>query len=113
MVSGFAGVRPLVRSGAKSRDTKSLIRDDEVEFDPSSGLISILGGKWTTYRLMAQKTIDRVLEHLGSPAVECVTAGHRLFGSQGYGPAYWPTLVDSHRIPEASAQHLAGKFGTA
>ncbi|MCU1236276.1 MAG: FAD-dependent oxidoreductase [Candidatus Solibacter sp.] len=113
MVSGFAGVRPLVRCGGKSRDTKSLIRDDEVEVDPASGLISILGGKWTTYRLMAQKTIDRVQEQLGAPARECVTAGHRLFGSQGYSAGYWRTMANVHGIPEATAQHLAGKFGMA
>jgi len=46
MVSGFAGVRPLV-SAPGIKDTKKLIRDDEVEFDTESGMISILGGKWT------------------------------------------------------------------
>jgi len=43
-----------------------------VEFDPESGLISILGGKWTTHRLMGQETIDKVQEYLG----ERVTASH-------------------------------------
>jgi glycerol-3-phosphate dehydrogenase len=59
IVSGFAGLRPLVRSG-NTTDTAALIRDDEVEVDPDSGLISILGGKWTTYRLMAERTINRI-----------------------------------------------------
>src|SRR5262249_11219409 len=53
VVSGFAGVRPLVTLPGVT-DTKKLIRDDEVEFDAGSGLISILGGKWTTHRLMGQ-----------------------------------------------------------
>jgi glycerol-3-phosphate dehydrogenase len=51
MVSGFAGARPLVSRG--TGDTKRLSRDDELEIDPRSGLISIMGGKWTTYRAMA------------------------------------------------------------
>jgi glycerol-3-phosphate dehydrogenase len=75
IVSGFAGLRPLVRSG-NSRDTSSIIRDDEVEVDPETGLISILGGKWTTYRLMAEKTIDHV-----SPG-GCVTRTTPLAGSR-------------------------------
>src|ERR1700733_894367 len=47
IVSGFAGARPLVSVGG-SRDTKKLARDHEVELDAQSGLISIMGGKWTT-----------------------------------------------------------------
>src|SRR5262249_1759954 len=40
--------------------TSELIRDDEIEVDARSGLISILGGKWTTYRSMAERTIDHI-----------------------------------------------------
>ena len=57
IVSGFAGMRPLVASGS-ARGTKELIRDHEVEVDSSSGLISVLGGKWTTYRAMAEDAIE-------------------------------------------------------
>src|SRR5262249_34121202 len=59
VVSGFAGIRPLVQS-RNSMETSKLIRDDEVEVDGRSGLISILGGKGTTYRLMGEKTVGRV-----------------------------------------------------
>ena len=59
IVSGFAGLRPLVRT-AGNTTTSELIRDDEIEVDARSGLISILGGKWTTYRRMAEKTIDHI-----------------------------------------------------
>jgi glycerol-3-phosphate dehydrogenase len=76
IVSGFAGVRPLIARGAAA--TKRLVRDDEMEFDARTGLISILGGKWTTYRLMAEKTIDRVQQYLGMPAGGCATRDHRL-----------------------------------
>ena len=80
IVSGFAGVRPLIRRG--SEQTKGLVRDDEVEIDGRSGLISILGGKWTTYRMMAEKTIDRVQQSLGVPVGGCVTRTHRLAEEQ-------------------------------
>jgi glycerol-3-phosphate dehydrogenase len=75
MVSGFAGIRPLVAGGGK---TSSLIRDDEVETDPRTGLISILGGKWTTHRRMAEKTIDEVQRSLGLTVGGCVTRDTRL-----------------------------------
>ena len=48
-------MRPLVAAGDE-HGTKELIRDHEVEVDERSGLISILGGKWTTHRLMAEDT---------------------------------------------------------
>src|SRR5437899_7115039 len=63
--------------------------------------------------LMAEKTTDRVQQHLGAPAGDCVTASHLLFGSEGYSAMYWRTLASAHSIPEASARHLAGKFGMA
>jgi len=80
MVSGFAGIRPLLNA-KNARDTKTLVRDDEVEFDPHTGLISIMGGKWTTYRLMAERTIDRVQEFLGGPVTACPTRDYPLAGS--------------------------------
>src|SRR5215831_1746687 len=110
VVSGFAGIRPLVQS-RNSMETSKLIRDDEVEVDPRSGLISILGGKWTTYRLMAEKTIDRVQAALGLAVGGCATRNARLAGSEGYHADYWRELMEGG-LPEPTARHLAHKFGT-
>ncbi len=112
VVSGFAGVRPLV-SAQGIKDTKKLIRDDEVEFDAESGMISILGGKWTTHRLMGQETIDKVQEYLGGPLIPAKTQEHPLSGSAGYRLDYWETLGTDFHLPAATAQHLAHKYGTA
>lgn len=111
IVSGIAGARPLV-SRSDSRDTKALARDHEIEVDSASGLISILGGKWTTYRAMAEDTIDAVQKHLGVPKTECPTTDHRLAGSEGYRPDYFESLVREYGISQESARHLAEKFGT-
>jgi len=111
IVSGFAGLRPLVSSGANG-ETKRLIRDHEVELDPASGLISILGGKWTTYRAMAEDTIDHVQRYLGASVIDSPTRQHPLCGSENYSAEYWRTLMTGHRVSESSARHLAGKFGT-
>lgn len=57
VLSVFAGIRPLVRSGAGSR-TAALSRDHVVHID-NSGLITICGGKWTTYRKMAEDCVNQ------------------------------------------------------
>jgi len=111
IVGGFAGVRPLVSQG-KGAKTKKLIREHEVEVDRESGLISVLGGKWTTYRAMAEDAINAVQQQLGLPIGGCVTREHHLSGSEGYSDAYSQTLVASYGVPEATARHLAEKFGT-
>jgi glycerol-3-phosphate dehydrogenase len=112
VVSAYAGIRPLVAS-AEVSETKKLIRDDEVEFDDGSGLISILGGKWTTHRLMGQETIDKVQEYLESTAVSpSPTLERPLAGSEGYAIDYWRTLAERFGVSAPTAQHLAQKYGT-
>jgi len=111
IVSGFAGARPLVSAGG-SRDTKKLARDHEVEVDARSGLISIMGGKWTTHRAMAEDTISAVQKSSGRAATPGVTLDHPLYGSAGYTPKYWQLLVRDYKLPEQTAKHLSQKFGT-
>jgi glycerol-3-phosphate dehydrogenase len=57
VLSVFAGLRPLVSSGGEEK-TAALSREHTVQVSPS-GLVTIIGGKWTTYRKMAEDTIDR------------------------------------------------------
>jgi glycerol-3-phosphate dehydrogenase len=56
ILSTFAGIRPLVNSGAGS--TAALSRDHTIHIDPN-GLVTITGGKWTTYRKMAEDCVDQ------------------------------------------------------
>jgi len=56
------GLRPLL---AGDGEPSSLSREDRVEVDPSRSLVSILGGKYTTYRRVAERAVDRVEEILG------------------------------------------------
>lgn len=110
IVSGLSGLRPLV-AAASGGGTKELIRDHEVERDAASGLISILGGKWTTHRLMAEDAIDAAQRALGGPVTPCLTKQQSLAGSEGFSDGYWKTLA-SRGVTEATARHLADKFGT-
>jgi len=111
ILSGTAGMRPLV-SAAGTRKTSKLARDHEVELDAKSGLISIMGGKWTTYRAMAEDTVNAVQKQLGMGISEAKTKDHRLAGSEGYTPEFSGRLAEAFSLGANTAQHLARKFGT-
>jgi len=112
IVSGFAGIRPLVGSTSDG-DTKKLARDDVIEMDPTSGMISIMGGKWTTHRAMAEDTVNCMQQVLGVPQTDSQTRHHVLYGGEGFTDDYWKKLCREYRVSEGTARHLASKFGTA
>lgn len=78
VLSVFVGLRPLVKH-AGTAATKSLSRDHTLVVS-SAGLVTITGGKWTTYRKMAQDTISRAAEVGGLPKRSCVTETLHLRG---------------------------------
>src|SRR5277367_4513302 len=112
IVSGFAGARPLVSDGG-TESTKKLARDDVMEVDEASGLISIMGGKWTTHRAMAEDTINAVQKALGVPVTESPTRSHVLHGGEGFTSDFWEKLTADYQISKETAHHLASKSGTA
>jgi glycerol-3-phosphate dehydrogenase len=112
ILGGFAGVRPLLTSG-KTKNTRKLARSHEVELDAQSGLISIMGGKWTTYRAMAQDAINTVQKYLGIPISKCPTLNHPLVGSLGFSEDCWQTLQKLYALPENTAKQLARRYGTS
>ena len=71
VLSVFAGIRPLVRSSAATT-TAQLSRDHVVHID-RSGLVTICGGKWTTYRHMAEDCVDQAATLAQLPDRTCVT----------------------------------------
>src|SRR5947209_4903717 len=78
VLSVFAGIRPLVRSGG-SITTAALSRDHVIHID-TSGLMTITGGKWTTYRHMAEDCVDQAAT-LGQLAdAVCVTHHLKIHG---------------------------------
>lgn len=78
--SVFVGIRPLVRS-ARTSVTSVLSRDHSIEVNKDSQLITILGGKWTTYRKMAEDVVDRAISVGGLPSVACRTQQLPLHGA--------------------------------
>jgi len=70
--SVFAGIRPLVRA-AEAADTAALSREHAIVIDPDSGLLTIVGGKWTTYRRMAEDVVDQASALGGLEPQPCPT----------------------------------------
>ena len=112
IVSGFAGARPLVSAGDGGA-TQKIARDDVIEIDAKSGLISIMGGKWTTHRAMAEDTINAVQKALGVAVSESLTRAHVLQGGEGFTSDLWEKLIRMYPVSKETAHHLAAKFGTA
>lgn len=78
VLSCFAGLRPLVSAG-KGKRTSSLSRDHTIHVS-RSGLITITGGKWTTYRKMAEDVINEAMGIGGLEERSCVTMDLKLHG---------------------------------
>ncbi|HUP80077.1 MAG TPA: glycerol-3-phosphate dehydrogenase/oxidase [Pirellula sp.] len=77
-LSMFAGIRPLVMLD-QGKSTATLSRDHAIEISPS-GLLTITGGKWTTYRQMAEDCIDHAIESFGFTVRPSATHELRLHG---------------------------------
>ncbi len=78
--SVFVGIRPLVRMPDVS-NTASLSRDHTIVIDQRSQLLTIAGGKWTTYRKMAQDAVDRAAAVGGLTAAPCRTTDLSIHGA--------------------------------
>ncbi len=90
VLSIFTGIRPLVRSGA-DRNTASLSRGHTIEID-ASGLLTITGGKWTTYRHMAEDAVDQASRIADLESRPSVTENLSINGPQ---PSSDPELLHS------------------
>ena len=117
----WTGLRPLLAPvegrHRMSERTADLSRRHTVRTSPG-GMVTVTGGKLTTYRKMAEDTVDAVVGALGRRSLRCVTKDLRL---RGAGPG-------SHAVPQAGggdpsvgaptsaaasvATHLAGRYGT-
>jgi len=78
ILSVFSGLRPLVTG--KSATTSKLSREHHIDTSPT-GLITVAGGKWTTYRRMAEDTLDFAIKNGMLPQKPCITDGVKLHGA--------------------------------
>ncbi len=78
VLSVFAGIRPLVRAGG-SGNTAALSRDHTIRIE-ETGLVTVCGGKWTTYRRMAEDCVNQAATLARLPEKPCVTYDLRIHG---------------------------------
>ncbi|CAD7089448.1 unnamed protein product [Hermetia illucens] len=111
VLSAWSGIRPLV-SDPNKEDTQSLARNHIVHVSPSK-LITIAGGKWTTYRAMAEHTIDAAIKacNLKPMKAESQTATMKIEGAHGWTPTMYIRLVQDFGLECEVAQHLATSYG--
>lgn len=114
----YAGLRPLVGTGSENGgDTYSASRRAEIvdheKPDGIAGLISALGGKWTTSRRVAERAVDLALHKLGRPRRPCRTARTPLPGAPpGPRKIFLAAARAQHpALPGDVIDHLAGNYG--
>jgi glycerol-3-phosphate dehydrogenase len=79
VLSVFAGLRPLAAPREDGHATKEISRDHKL-FVNGSGLVTITGGKWTTYRKMAEETVDKVIAVGALAPAGCITKELKVHG---------------------------------
>lgn len=131
VLAAWSGIRPLVRD-PKARNTESLVRNHLVTVS-DSGLLTCAGGKWTTYRQMAEETIDEAIKLYnlhpgpvsGGPNISgtemiddaatldgtCQTHQVRLLGAHGYSKTLFINLIQHFGLETDVARHLTESYG--
>jgi glycerol-3-phosphate dehydrogenase len=113
IVSVYAGLRPLVGSSEGSSDDTAKLSRDHVISAPVPGLITITGGKFTTYRVMAADAVDTAVRYLPERVPESATARLPLAGATGY-EVLWNEryrLASEHALHVNRIEHLLNRYG--
>ncbi|EIN08083.1 DAO-domain-containing protein [Punctularia strigosozonata HHB-11173 SS5] len=110
VLSAWSGLRPLVRN-PNAASTEGLVRNHMINLS-DSGLLTIAGGKWTTYRAMAEETVDEAVKAFGlKPKNGCVTERVQLVGSDAWSRNMFIGLIQRYGLDTEVAKHLAENYG--
>ncbi|KAH0559150.1 hypothetical protein GP486_004311 [Trichoglossum hirsutum] len=131
VLATWSGIRPLVRD-PKAKNTQSLVRNHLVDVS-ESGLLTIAGGKWTTYRQMAEEAVDEAIRYFnlspkpirdlpgvsGTQMVDddtdldgsCQTHQVKLIGAHGYTKTLFIRLIQHFGVETDVARHLVDSYG--
>lgn len=131
VLAAWSGIRPLVRD-PKSQNTEGLVRNHLITTS-ESGLITVAGGKWTTYREMAEQAVDEAIKEFNLPTAPlsnppnvsgtaakdvdatldgtCQTHKVRLAGAHGYSKTLFINLVQHYGLETEVAKYLCTAYG--
>ena len=112
VVGVYAGLRPLL--AGESDDTSKLSREHAV-VAPVPGLVIVAGGKYTTYRVMAEDAVDEAVKMLPGKVGRSVTDKTPLIGADGYRALVnnKAKLAAESGLSEERIEHLLGRYGSA
>ena len=112
IIGVYAGLRPLVANN-KSATTTKLSREHTVD-RPAAGFVSIAGGKYTTYRVMAKDVVDRAAIELRRLTQESVTEKLPLVGADGYFALEQQKerIAQESGLDVATVTHLLNRHGS-
>ncbi|WP_295806397.1 glycerol-3-phosphate dehydrogenase/oxidase [uncultured Corynebacterium sp.] len=111
IVGVYSGLRPLL--SGKSDSTTNLSRNHAVA-RVAPGLVSVAGGKYTTYRVIGKDAVDLAAKELGFKVAESVTERTPILGADGYHALanQVPALARRYNLSEDSIEHLLGRYGS-
>ncbi|KAI0010604.1 FAD dependent oxidoreductase-domain-containing protein [Xylariaceae sp. FL0662B] len=131
VLAAWAGIRPLVKN-PKAANTESLVRNHLIDIS-DSGLVTCAGGKWTTYRQMAEECVDAAVKEFnlptkpfenaprvsGTEAIDdgailnggCQTHNVRLVGAHGFSKTLFINLIQHFGVETEVAKHLTESYG--
>lgn len=112
VIGVFAGLRPLVSTDPDSPTTK-LSREHVVD-SPTPGFVSIAGGKYTTYRVMAEDAVNEAINHLRRIVPDSVTETLAIVGAEGYAVLMnqISRLAAQYSLSEETIEHLLNRYGS-
>lgn len=131
VLAAWSGIRPLVKD-PNAKNTESLVRNHLINISPS-GLLTCAGGKWTTYRQMAEECVDEAISEFGlktkpvrdAPDVSgtqlhddgahlngtCQTHQVKLVGAHGFSKTLFINLIQHFGLETDVAKHLTENYG--
>ena len=110
VLSAWRGFRPLA-TDPHAPPGAPVSREHVVSQNPKTGVFFVVGGKWTTYRSMAEDAIDRVLDATSIPQHSpSRTLTMPLIGAEGYTNTLPLKLVQRYGVSESCAEHLAKTY---
>ncbi|KAL8968320.1 MAG: hypothetical protein Q9197_004943 [Variospora fuerteventurae] len=131
VLAAWSGIRPLVKD-PHSKNTESLVRNHLITVS-DSGLLTCAGGKWTTYRQMAEEAVDEAIKRYnlttgpllqaprlsGSEMIDdaapldgaCQTHQVRLVGAHGFSNTLFINLIQHFGLESIVAKHLTESYG--
>ncbi|OFT50354.1 glycerol-3-phosphate dehydrogenase [Corynebacterium sp. HMSC06D04] len=111
IVGVYSGLRPLLTG--KSDTTTKLSRNHAVA-KVAPGLVSVAGGKYTTYRVIGKDAVDLAVKELTFDAPESVTERTPILGAEGYHALanQVPTLAKRYGVHQDVIEHLLGRYGS-